>query len=249
MGTLLPDTGHHQKRTRMLTFVFPLLLLGEILCVEELSLPTLKCKNPNGKLWSTVLDKHCGQSVCEKNGRKAAWKRCPRPASEENINNRLDRLEKLVKEETKEVVEKIEKKIEDVFPQSPTPQDITVQLEIIKNTIKGQEEQLKNMKSELGGCRSKNDIQDMSLGRLENAVEEMSNLPGKWSDGSYCILSNGECPDGFTKMSGYLNALNIYSCATNYIKESHFGDSRMTKHGNNCQWGNYAEIAIVACCK
>merc|ERR1711970_923370 len=113
MGILhLVPSGHRHCllggliRTSMLTFLLPLFLLGEILRVDELSLPREtrrppKCKNPTGKLWSTVLDKKCGQSVCEKKGRKAVWKRCPRPASEENINNRLDRLEKLVKEETK----------------------------------------------------------------------------------------------------------------------------------------------------
>merc|ERR1711970_1537626 len=113
MGILhLVPSGHRHCllggliRTSMLSLLLQLFLLGEILCVDELSLPRenrrpLKCKNPTGKLWSSVLDKQCGQSVCEKKGRKAVWKRCSRPASEENINDLLHRLEKLVKEETK----------------------------------------------------------------------------------------------------------------------------------------------------
>ena len=86
--------------------------------------------------------------------------------------------------------------------------------------------------------------------KIADIKKSLPNLPGKWSDGSYCILANGGCPAGFTRYEGYLKALRIYRCTTNYLKEVFFGDSKLSKHGckdeNDLAW---SEVHIQACCK
>ena len=86
--------------------------------------------------------------------------------------------------------------------------------------------------------------------QIADIKERLPNLPGKWSDGSYCILANGGCPAGFTRYEGYLKALRIYRCTTSYLKEVFFGDSKLSKHGckneNDLAW---SEVHIQACCK
>jgi len=82
-----------------------LFLLGGVLSqmIEERKAP--KCKNPKGKLWSSILDSDCGQSVCKKVGlRNATWEKCPRAATEE----KLHRLEEIVIRETRKIIEKVE---------------------------------------------------------------------------------------------------------------------------------------------
>merc|ERR1712141_527499 len=60
--------------------------------------------------------------------------------------------------------------------------------------------------------------------KLENEIFNINgtlpNLPGKWSGGSYCILTNGECPEGFTRHYGHLRAIKMYDCTDYYIHES-----------------------------
>merc|ERR1712098_902302 len=81
-----------QGSSRMTTwFLFVLLFNlsvlrgGEGAESQDTRLP--KCKNPKGKLWSTLLDKDCGQSVCKKKGNKGVWQQCPRPASQDRLND------------------------------------------------------------------------------------------------------------------------------------------------------------------
>jgi len=118
-------------------FMIVLVLLEGVLSqkIEERHAP--KCRNPKGKLWSSILDGDCGQSVCRRSGKhKASWEKCPRVATEEkldqideyrkidnnvtmaafkNQNMKLEKLEALfvkleeiVKNETSKVVEKVE---------------------------------------------------------------------------------------------------------------------------------------------
>ena len=98
---------------------------------------------------------------------------------------------------------------------------------------------------------------DSHFSQVEKEIADINaglpNLPGKWSGGSYCILANGACPEGFTRYEGHLLALSIFSCSNEvYLKEVFFGDSALTKHAN-CnspyQNGNIANIQIRACCK
>jgi len=82
-----------------------LFLLGGVLSqdIEERHAP--KCKNPKGKLWSSIVDSDCGQSVCKRVGwRKARWEKCPRAATEETVHH----LEEIVRKETKKIIEKVE---------------------------------------------------------------------------------------------------------------------------------------------
>jgi len=70
-----------------------------------------KCKNPKGKLWSTLLDRDCGQSVCKKYGNKGLWEQCPRPATQD----KLEEMERTLLS----ALAKLEKKIEYGYPSSP----------------------------------------------------------------------------------------------------------------------------------
>merc|ERR1712150_115556 len=86
--------------------------------------------------------------------------------------------------------------------------------------------------------------------KLENEILNINGslpkLPGKWSGGSYSILANGECPEGFTRHYGHLRAIKMYECDDYYIEESQFGDSAIKVE--NCDY-NYSELDITACCK
>jgi len=60
-----------------------------------------------GKLWTSILNENCGQSVCKKSGKKANWQQCPKAATEESI-------EEVTKKENEILKEGFEKKIEEV---------------------------------------------------------------------------------------------------------------------------------------
>ena len=55
-------------------------------------------KNLQGKLWSSIFNANCGQSVCKKSGKKANWQSCPKAATEENIEELKDFLLEMKKE-------------------------------------------------------------------------------------------------------------------------------------------------------
>ena len=57
-----------------------------------------------GKLWSTLLDKDCGQSVCTKKGNKGVWEQCPRPATQD----KLEEMERTMLSALAKLEEKIE---------------------------------------------------------------------------------------------------------------------------------------------
>jgi len=82
----------------------------------------LRCKNPAGKLWSSILNRNCGQSVCKKSGNKAKWKECPKAATEEilkelieNQTKKLDEKIEMEKQNLKEVIESQTKKMQEVM--------------------------------------------------------------------------------------------------------------------------------------
>ena len=82
---------------------------------------------------------------------------------------------------------------------------------------------------------SQMDQTDASLSTLNTKLaqtnQNLQNLPGKWSAGSYCILASGSCPTGFTKQSGHIRAISTYAANTNYIGQQRFGDSKLACHG------------------
>jgi len=84
--------------------LFYLLLISGGVSAEDRK--PLRCKNPSGKLWTSILNKNCGQSVCKKNGGKASWTQCPRAATEAKV-------EEVIKNENENLKEVIEKKIEE----------------------------------------------------------------------------------------------------------------------------------------
>jgi len=62
----------------------------------------LKCRNPSGKLWSSILNKNCGQSVCKKIGKKATWQECPKAATEARIEEVITQvIDKKIEKVTK----------------------------------------------------------------------------------------------------------------------------------------------------
>lgn len=57
-----------------------------------------KCKKPNGKIGQTKV-KGCSTNICKKSdGGGAAWAECPRPASDENVNQGMQSITSLLKE-------------------------------------------------------------------------------------------------------------------------------------------------------
>jgi len=95
-------------------FLFVLLFNPPVLdaaASQETRMPS--CRNPKGKLWSSVLDKDCGQSVCKKRGRKGVWEQCPRPVTEDNLQ-----------EMKRTIITKLEEKIEEQCGVEPPCPDI-----------------------------------------------------------------------------------------------------------------------------
>jgi len=85
-------------------FLFVLLFNTHMLAVpRETRQP--KCKNPKGKLWSTLLDKDCGQSVCRKKGKKGVWEQCPRPATQD----KLEEMERTILSATQDNLQEVER--------------------------------------------------------------------------------------------------------------------------------------------
>jgi|ERR1712098_686534 len=90
----------------VLLFIFPL-QQGVFSSWQGKGKGAPKCNNPKGKLWDSVLDKDCGQSVCKKGkgkGNKGVWEQCPRPATHDD----LQELEKTLLNAVKMLEEKIE---------------------------------------------------------------------------------------------------------------------------------------------
>jgi len=102
----------------MFSLSFTLILLAGVFSEKIVERRPPKCKNPKGKLWDSILNGECGQSVCKRNGKKASWQKCPRPATEEKID-KLNETMKIDNEaimaafkKLEELVEKVEEKVE-----------------------------------------------------------------------------------------------------------------------------------------
>jgi len=82
---------------------------------------------------------------------------------------------------------------------------------------------------------------------LESLTSDMKRLATSWTPGSYCVLANGDCPPGFSRASGSIHALSVWSC-TGSTAQATLGSS-FIRHHRQCTHGNYADITIVTCCK
>lgn len=84
----------------------------------------------------------------------------------------------------------------------------------------------------------------------ENEPECLPQKTDKWPEGHYCILASGSCPAGFSRSSGHMRALSLFSGSSTYITQARFGDSMIQCHGGCGQYGHWiGEIYIRACCK
>jgi len=113
----------------LLLFLNCVLFMGDVCSMKD-GRKVPKCKNPKGKLWSSVMDEECGVSVCKRKGQQSAeWKACPRAATEERLDilaetmktdteavldvlksqtEKLQQIDELVRMETNKVEEKVE---------------------------------------------------------------------------------------------------------------------------------------------
>ena len=85
---------------------------------------------------------------------------------------------------------------------------------------------------------------DRSLQNLQGDVERLNS---SCTAGSYCILANGECPQGFSRSTGGISTIRVWSCTGN-VSPATLGDSYI-RHHRQCENGDYSEILIVTCCK
>ncbi len=75
-------------------------------------------------------------------------------------------------------------------------------------------------------------------------------MAGTWPSGKYCILASGSCPAGFTRITGWMKAMNVYSGTGQYFQQANFGDSNIRCHNSCIRSDQYVgELTIVTCCK
>eukprot|EP00091_Calanus_sinicus_P001495 TRINITY_DN11494_c0_g1_i1.p1 TRINITY_DN11494_c0_g1~~TRINITY_DN11494_c0_g1_i1.p1 ORF type:complete len:191 (+),score=29.52 TRINITY_DN11494_c0_g1_i1:341-913(+) len=70
---------------------------------------------------------------------------------------------------------------------------------------------------------SSEDHFDLVETEIEEINSEIPNLPGKWSGGSYCIFASGACPEGFTRIDGFLKAIQMYRDDSDHVKSAVLG--------------------------
>ena len=71
-----------------------------------------------------------------------------------------------------------------------------------------------------------------------------------WHSYGFCLLSNGQCPPGFTKQQNWMKALKIFTVKpVGGQSRLHgiFGDSIMTRHWY--QDDAHADLILSTCCK
>ncbi|XP_078343928.1 uncharacterized protein LOC144629562 [Oculina patagonica] len=85
---------------------------------------------------------------------------------------------------------------------------------------------------------------------LEATKQQLQQAIGQWPPGHYCILAKGTCPAGFTRHSGHMRALKVWSHTLSYVRPATFGDSKIQCHGPCGKYGQWVgELYITACCK
>ena len=113
---------------------------------------------------SSILDKNCGQSVCRKTGNKAAWKECPKPATEtkmiEVIRKENENVREVIKKENKNLTEVIKKENEN-----------------LKEVVKKENENLKEVIEEK--IEEVTKLQDVMENQLRKILEKISQDCGR----------------------------------------------------------------------
>ena len=71
-----------------------------------------------------------------------------------------------------------------------------------------------------------------------------------WHSYGFCLLSNGQCPPGFTKQQNWMKAVRMYSVDPfdgQVRLQGNFGDSVMKRHrlGDD----THADLILSTCCK
>merc|ERR1719312_728270 len=94
---------------KMKIVLFYLLLISGGVSAEDRK--PLRCKNPAGKLWSSILNKNCGQSVCKKSGSKESWTQCPKAATEGKIEEENENLKKIIEKKIEESLNSTKKEM------------------------------------------------------------------------------------------------------------------------------------------
>lgn len=78
---------------------------------------------------------------------------------------------------------------------------------------------------------------------------------GIWPSGQYCILKNGQCPNGFDEYRGFLKGIQMARGTDGVLKPVSFGNSALRRdkdqeaNGTDARKpGPHGEIVIAACC-
>ena len=94
---------------------------------------------------------------------------------------------------------------------------------------------------------------NQKIKKIQDENIRLANKEAQWPKGKYCILKSGNCPSGFTPLTGGLRALWMYKGNQRYLTQGTFGDSYIIHHGSKERnpEGNdwHGEINIWACCK
>jgi len=118
----------------------------------------LRCKNPSGKLWSSILNKNCGQSVCKKSGNKASWTECEKAATEA-------KMEEVIKNENKNLNTKIK--------------EVTKMQKVMENKIEGVTKMQKVMENKIEGVTKMQEVMENQLRKiLEKICQDCGEVPG-----------------------------------------------------------------------
>merc|ERR1712013_576197 len=148
--------------SKMKIVLFYLLLISGGVSAEDRK--PLRCKNPSGKLWSSILNKNCGQSVCKKSGGKASWTQCPKAATEAKIEEENENLKKIIEKKIEESLNSTKKEMAKIAD------DIKdIQMETLK-TSENMEKRLLNISAD--GKRTSEKLSMMEENLL-NITEDM----------------------------------------------------------------------------
>ena len=95
--------------------------------------------------------------------------------------------------------------------------------------------------------RQRSQLSDIES-QLVNLEERIDTGRISWPKGSYCILANGDCAEGFERLEGRLNGVRIYTDAPSHFQQVIFGSSAMID-ADRSKPTQFAYFRFTACCK
>ncbi|XP_068681225.1 structural maintenance of chromosomes protein 4-like [Montipora foliosa] len=190
----------------------------------------------------------------------------------ENLSHQVSTIAEGIgnKEKFKQMFEKLAK--DSRFIQNVTER-LNSTVKKVKKLAVAWSESTVNMTKQLKGLKKESDEneQDMEgierslMQKIEKLQEEMKTLrvsinyahsecaacKEAWPNGSYCILANGSCPEGFKRHHGHLKSLYLYSAHPQFANDAKFGSSSIGCLGGYCEhYGNFiGALTLVTCCK